>query len=54
MSLGFVLLFMGTANVSSRVRTIAYRMYQNPVRYSIDYLCNVIILHRRIRAVVSH
>jgi len=35
------LLLMDTVNVSSRVRTIAYRMYQTPVQYSIHYLCNV-------------
>jgi hypothetical protein len=35
------LLLMATVNVSSRVRTIAYRMYPTPVRYSIHYLCNV-------------
>jgi len=32
---------MDIVNVSSRVRTIAYRMYRTPVRYSIHYLCNV-------------
>ena len=32
---------MDTVNVSSRVRTIAYRMYRTPVQYSIHYLCNV-------------
>jgi len=36
-----VLLLMDTVNVSSRVRTIAYRMYRTPVRNSIHYLCNV-------------
>jgi len=35
------LLLMDTVNVSSRVRTIAYRMYRSPVRCSIHYLCNV-------------
>ena len=35
------LLLMDTVNVSSRVRTIAYRMYRTPVQYSIHYLCNV-------------
>jgi len=35
------LLLMDTVHVSSRVRTIAYRMYRTPVRYSIHYLCDV-------------
>jgi len=35
------LLLMDTLDVSSRVRTIAYRMYRIPVRYSIHYICNV-------------
>jgi len=36
-----VLLLMDTVNVSSQVRTIAYRMYRTPVQYSTYYLCNV-------------
>jgi len=48
------LLLMETVNVSSRVRTIAYRMYRTPVRYSIHYLCNVNNAPLRIRDVASH
>jgi hypothetical protein len=53
-SLDFVLLLMDTVNVSSRVRTIAYRMYRTPVRYSIHYLCNVNNTPLRIRDVAFH
>jgi len=45
---------MDTVNVSSRVRTITYRMYRTPVRYIIHYLCNVNNTPLRIRDVASH
>jgi len=54
---GCDLLLMDTVNVSSRVRTIEYRMYRTPVppvRYSIHYLCNVNNTPLRIRDVASH
>ena len=36
-----VLLSKDTVNVSSQVRTIAYRMYRTPVQYSKHNICNV-------------
>jgi len=40
-SLDCLLLLMDTVNVSSRIRTIAYRSYRTPVWYTIHFLCNV-------------
>jgi hypothetical protein len=40
-SLDCVLLLMDTVNVSSQVRTIAYRLYRARVQYSIHYLFHV-------------